>query len=48
VKTRALLVKTAFAAGVKFSAALIAFFMTVSITRLLGAEQSGLFLLAIY
>jgi O-antigen/teichoic acid export membrane protein len=47
VKTRTLLVKTAFAAGVKFSAAFIAFFMTVSITRLLGAEQSGLFLLAI-
>lgn len=47
LKTRTLLVKTAFAAGVKFSAAFIAFFMTVSITRLLGAEQSGLFLLAI-
>jgi O-antigen/teichoic acid export membrane protein len=47
VKTRTLLVKTAFAAGIKFSAAFIAFFMTASITRLLGAEQSGLFLLAI-
>lgn len=34
------------AAFVKAFAALIAFFMTLAITRLLGAEQAGLFLLA--
>jgi O-antigen/teichoic acid export membrane protein len=47
MKTRVLLLKTGFAAAVKASAAFIAFFMTIAVTRLLGAEQSGLFLLAI-
>lgn len=47
MKTRVLLFKTLLAAAVKASAAFIAFFMTVAITRLLGASESGLFLLAI-
>ena len=47
MKTRVLLLKTLVAAVVKASAAFIAFFMTVAITRLLGASESGLFLLAI-
>ena len=47
MKTRALLLKTLIAAAVKASAAFIAFFMTVALTRLLGASESGLFLLAI-
>ena len=47
MKPRALLLKTLLAAAVKASAAFIAFFMTVAITRLLGASESGLFLLAI-
>jgi len=47
MKTRVLLLKTLLAAVVKASAAFIAFFMTVAITRLLGASESGLFLLAI-
>ena len=47
MKTRALLLKTLLAAAVKASAAFIAFFLTVAITRLLGASESGLFLLAI-
>jgi len=47
MKTRALLLKTMLAATVKASAAFIAFFLTIVITRLLGASEAGLFLLAI-
>ena len=47
MKTRALLLKTLLAAAVKASAAFIAFFLTVVITRSLGADESGLFLLAL-
>lgn len=47
MKTRALLLKTMLAAIVKASAAFIAFFLTIVITRLLGASEAGLFLLAI-
>ncbi len=47
MKTKALLIKTGLAAAVKAGAAFIAFFMTITITRLLGAEQAGLFLLAL-
>ena len=42
-----LLLKTALAAAIKALAAFIAFFMTVAITRVMGAEESGLFLLAV-
>jgi O-antigen/teichoic acid export membrane protein len=47
MKSRSLLLKTLLAAAVKVLAAFIAFFMTVAITRLLGANEAGLFLLAI-
>lgn len=47
MKTRSLLLKTMLAATVKVSAAFIAFFLTIVITRLLGASEAGLFLLAI-
>jgi O-antigen/teichoic acid export membrane protein len=47
MKVKDLLFKTGVAAVVKASSALIAFFMTVVVTRLLGASESGLFLLAI-
>lgn len=45
MNNRTILVKTLIAALVKVMAATIAFFMTVIITRTLGAEESGLFLL---
>lgn len=47
MKAKSILVKTALAGVVKASAALIAFVMTAAITQILGAEESGLFLLAI-
>lgn len=47
MKIRSLLLKTLLAAITKASAALIAFFMTATITRLLGPIQAGLFLLAL-
>ncbi|MEY8200885.1 MAG: hypothetical protein RPS47_16730, partial [Colwellia sp.] len=47
MKKSSLLIKTALAAAIKALAASIAFFMTAAITRVMGAEESGLFLLAI-
>jgi len=47
MKARVLLIKTALAAVTKASAAFIAFFMTAAVTRVLGAEQSGIFLLTL-
>lgn len=47
MKKSSLLIKTALAAAIKALAAFIAFFMTAAITRIMGAEESGLFLLAI-
>ena len=47
MKTATLIFKTLVAAITKASAALIAFFMTAAITRLLGPTQAGLFLLAL-
>ncbi len=47
MKAKSILVKTAIAGGTKAAAAFIAFFMTAAITRVLGAEDSGLFLLAV-
>ncbi len=47
MKAKSILIKTAIAGGTKAAAAFIAFFMTAAITRILGAEDSGLFLLAI-
>ena len=47
MKTKAILFKTALSAIAKASAAFIAFFMTLAVTRNLSPEQSGLFLLAI-
>ncbi len=47
MKNSSLLLKTALAAAIKALAAFIAFFMTAAITRVMGAEESGLFLLAI-
>ena len=47
MKSRSILIKTAIAGATKAAAAFIAFFMTAAITRTLGAEESGLFLLAI-
>ncbi len=46
MKVKTIILKTAVSAGVKASAAFIAFFMTASVTRIVGAEQAGLFLLA--
>jgi O-antigen/teichoic acid export membrane protein len=40
-----LIKKTLLAGGLKFSSAFVAFFLTLMVTRILGAEQAGLFLL---
>ena len=47
MKTRSILRKTALAGLIKAVAAFIAFLMTAAVTRTLGAEEAGLFLLAI-
>ena len=47
MKAKSILIKTVIAGGTKAAAAFIAFFMTAAITRVLGAEDSGLLLLAI-
>jgi O-antigen/teichoic acid export membrane protein len=47
MKKSSLLIKTALTAAIKAMAAFIAFFMTAAITRIMGAEEAGLFLLAI-
>jgi O-antigen/teichoic acid export membrane protein len=47
MRKSSLLMKTALAAAIKAMAAFIAFFMTAAITRVLGADEAGLFLLAI-
>ena len=47
MKTKSILIKTVLAGLVKAFAALIAFFMTAVVTRIIGADEAGLFLLAI-
>ncbi len=47
MKTKSILIKTVLAGLVKTFAALIAFLMTAVITRIIGADEAGLFLLAI-
>jgi len=47
MKDKSILIKTAIAGATKAATAFIAFFMTAAVTRTLGAEESGLFLLAI-
>ncbi len=47
MKPKVLLIKTAVTAGVKISSVIVAFCMTLAITRTLSVEQSGLFLLAL-
>lgn len=47
MKNSSLLIKTAFTAAIKAMAAFIAFFMTAAITRIMGAEEAGLFLLGV-
>tara|TARA_B110000196_G_scaffold320339_1_gene342074 strand:- start:1432 stop:2703 length:1272 start_codon:yes stop_codon:yes gene_type:complete len=47
MKTKALLFKTGVAGVVKAAAAFISFIMAMAITRFLGPEQAGLFLLAL-
>lgn len=47
MKSKSILIKTVIAGATKAAAAFIAFFMTAAVTRTLGAEESGLFLLAI-
>jgi O-antigen/teichoic acid export membrane protein len=47
MKRSGLLIKTAITAAIKAMAAFIAFFMTAAITRIMGAEEAGLFLLGV-
>ncbi|MEY8213178.1 MAG: oligosaccharide flippase family protein, partial [Colwellia sp.] len=47
MEVKSILIKTVFAGIAKVVAAFIAFFMTAAVTRTLGAEEAGLFLLAV-
>ena len=47
MNSKTILIKTLFTAVIKLLSAAIAFLLAVTVTRLLGAEQAGLFLLAI-
>ncbi len=47
MKIKTLLLKTALTAFVKAAMAFVVFFMTIAVTQTMGAEQAGLFLLAV-